>query len=302
MSFYNQIFDRSFYRIMNGYDYSSSTTAVSDEFEQNYVVSEKINKIFFLFFIFSLQLILHILFITDNIIYFFIAFEASVLPVFGIIGFFGKRSLKFKAMTYLLYFTLASAVPLICVISYIYVNSGTFYYSGIKFFFFNSQFSDFTYKLLFIGFFIPFAVKLAMFPFHTWLPEAHVEASTEGSMILSGIMLKLGFFGIVRFCLSFFPSITMSVAPFILGFCFIGAISTSFSMYKQLDIKKIIAYSSVVHMNIAIFGYFCGSHTGIEGALLFSFSHGVSSAGLFCAVGFLHDKLKTRNLMEISGL
>lgn len=94
----------------------------------------------------------------------------------------------------------------------------------------------------------------------------------------------------------------MDVAPFILFFALIGSISTAFSMYKQLDAKKIIAYSSVVHMNIAVFGYFCGSQLGIQGAMFFSFSHGLISAGLFCAFGYLHDKIKTRNIMEISGL
>ena len=217
-------------------------------------------------------------------------------------GFFGKRSLKYKAMYYLLYFTIFSAIPLLFIIGIVYFNAGTVYYPDIKFYFINSGFDVSTNKLFFIGFFIPFAVKLALFPFHTWLPEAHVEASTEGSMLLSGIMLKLGFFGVVRFCLSFFPETTLEIAPLIIAATTVGAITTSFSMYKQLDIKKIIAYSSVVHMNIANVGFFCGSQTGIQGSLLFSFSHGVSSAGLFCCVGFLHDKLKTRNLMEVSGL
>lgn len=292
ISFKDQDIDKSFYDF------------VSIENEQCDYSSNKKHYFLFIALVFTLHAILHFMFITDNILVFFIFFEASIIPIFSIIGFFGKRSIKFKAMNYILYFTLVSAIPLLLAIVFIWSKVGTFYYPIIKFFFYNNAafFSIEVLIFLFFCFFIPFAVKLALFPFHTWLPEAHVESSTEGSIILSGIMLKLGFYGIIKFCIGFFAVITLKVSAYIFTCAILGSIATSFAMYKQLDIKKVIAYSSVVHMNIAICGFFSCSQTATAGALLFSFSHALSSAGLFCAVGYLHDKLKTRNLLEISGL
>ena len=294
----NQSLDRGYY------DFEQIALTCNDQ--ESFKYSPTRNPDFlFMTLLFTLHLILHFLFITDNFIVFFILFETSIIPVFIIIGFFGKRSLKFKAMYYILYFTLVSAIPMLLSIMFLYNEVGTFDIPKIQhhlYLYDVTKYDKTTLTLLFFGFFIPFAAKLAIFPFHTWLPEAHVESSTEGSIILSGIMLKLGFYGITKFCIATFSWIIADVTPVILTFAVIGAITTTFSMYKQLDIKKIIAYSSVVHMNIALCGFFSFSTTSLTGGLLFSFSHAITSAGLFCAVGYLNDKLKTRNLLEISGL
>lgn len=262
-----------------------------------------ISYLFFSFMIFSLQLILFIFFTNQNIFVFFISFESSVLPIFFIIGFFGKRSYKFKAMSYLLYFTVFSAIPFFFVLLLIYIKTGVCFYPHVKFLLNNTSiFSKAETIFYFFFFFIPFGVKFSFFPFHTWLPEAHVEASTEGSMLLSGIMLKLGFFGIVKYCFGFFPQVMFAVAPIIVSCSLIGAFITALTTYRQLDVKKIIAYSSIVHMNIAVLGYFSMSSLAVHASLFMNFSHAVTSVGLFYAIGILQDKIKTRNLLEVCGL
>lgn len=296
----NQILDRGYY---DASLIPSENNPISDS-KETHMQYNKNPDFLFIALIFTLHLILHFLFLTENLLVFFILFESSIIPVFCIIGFFGKRSLKFNAMYYILYFTLVSATPMLLSIIFLYSKVGTFHFPAVQhhiYVYGVIQYDKKVLILLFFGFFIPFAVKLSLFPFHTWLPEAHVESSTEGSIILSGIMLKLGFYGMMKFCIPTFYWILGDVSAVILLFAVLGSITTSFSMYKQLDIKKIIAYSSVVHMNMAVCGFFSFSQTAITGAILFSFAHALSSAGLFCAVGYLYDKLKTRNLLEISG-
>ena len=272
--------------------------------EKKIINLESIIKNFFIFVfsILSLQLILIIFFTTEHIFIFFISFESSVLPIFFIIGFFGKRSSKFKAMDYLLYFTLISAIPFFFFLLYVYHYTGIVYFPELKLAFVSNTFSYFECIVMFIALFIPFSVKFAFFPFHVWLPEAHVEASTEGSMLLSGIMLKIGFFGIFKYCFGLCMQVIFSVAPVIVCCALIGSLSTALSTYRQLDIKKIIAYSSVVHMNIAVIGFFVLSATAIEATLFMNFSHAIISAGLFYAVGILQDRIKTRSIIEIAGL
>lgn len=166
LSFKNQRLDKSF---TNSYSQvlSYKSRRVIRHNKNKEFIKEAINKIYFIFFILVLQLTLHILFTTDNVFYFFICFELSVIPVFAIMGFFGKRSLKFKAMNYLLYFTIFSAIPFIITSTIVYVATGSIHYSAFKFYFFNTGLESNTLILFFIGFFIPFAVKLSLFPFHT---------------------------------------------------------------------------------------------------------------------------------------
>lgn len=153
-----------------------------------------------------------------------------------------------------------------------------------------------------MAFFLPFGVKMAAFPLHGWLPEAHVEASTEGSMLLSGVLLKVGLYGVLRCCLELCGGATLALAPYLLTLALVGALITSLSAYRQLDLKKIIAYSSVVHMNLSLMGLFCMSSTAVSSTLYLNFGHAVVSAGLFAAVGVLQDRTRTRSLLELSGL
>lgn len=260
------------------------------------------NQTYFNFMMIILQFQLFMFFTTENIFIFFIAFETSIIPIFFITGFYGKRAQKFRAMSYLLYFTLVSAIPFIFILLYFYITTGCLFYPEFELLVKTKVFSNKEITIAFLSFFIPFGVKFAFFPFHTWLPEAHVESSTEGSMLLSGILLKLGFYGIIKYCLLLFVESLFGLSPFLLTFAFIGAFTTSLSTYKQVDIKKIIAYSSVVHMNISLFGYFTISSLAIEAALFLTFSHALISAGLFCLIGILQDRTRTRNIFELSGL
>lgn len=250
-----------------------------------------------------LQLLLLLFFYTDNLLVFFGAFESSVLPIFLLMGYFGKRSQKFRAMAYLLFFTLLSAVPLLLLLLELYQRSGSVDYGQLLFLQQSGRLlTEGELPWAFLAFFLPFGVKMAAFPLHGWLPEAHVEASTEGSMLLSGVLLKVGLYGLLRCCLELCGGATLGLAPYLLTAAVVGALVTSLSAYRQLDLKKIIAYSSVVHMNLSLVGCFCLSSTALEATLFLNFGHAVVSAGLFAAVGVLQDRSRTRNLLELSGL
>lgn len=250
-----------------------------------------------------LQLLLLLFFYTDNLLVFFGAFESSVLPIFLLMGYFGKRSQKFRAMAYLLFFTLLSAVPLLLLLLELYQRSGSVDYGQLLFLQQSGRLlAEGELPWAFLAFFLPFGVKMAAFPLHGWLPEAHVEASTEGSMLLSGVLLKVGLYGLLRCCLELCGGATLGLAPYLLTAAVVGALITSLSAYRQLDLKKIIAYSSVVHMNLSLVGCFCLSSTALGATLFLNFGHAVVSAGLFAAVGVLQDRSRTRNLLELSGL
>jgi proton-translocating NADH-quinone oxidoreductase chain M len=250
-----------------------------------------------------LQLLLQLFFYSDNLLVFFASFEASVLPIFLLMGFFGKRSQKFRAMAYLLFFTLLSALPLLLLLLELYQRSGTVHYGALLALQASGRLlSSAELPWAFMAFFLPFGVKMAWFPLHGWLPEAHVEASTEGSMLLSGVLLKVGFYGLLRCCLGLCGGAAAGLAPYLLTPALVGATIASLSAYRQLDLKKIIAYSSVVHMNLSLMGCFCLSSTALSAALLLNFGHAVVSAGLFAAVGALENRTRTRNLLELSGL
>jgi NADH-quinone oxidoreductase subunit M len=250
-----------------------------------------------------LQLLLLLFFYTDNLLVFFGTFEASVLPIFLLMGFFGKRSQKFRALGYLLFFTLLSALPLLGLLLLLYQRSGTVDYGQLLLLqqqglLLNSE----ELPWAFLAFFLPFGVKMAAFPLHGWLPEAHVEASTEGSMLLSGVLLKVGLYGVLRCCLELCAGATLALAPYLLTLALVGALITSLSAYRQLDLKKVVAYSSVVHMNLSLAGLFCLSSTALSATLFLNFGHAVVSAGLFAAVGVLQDRTRSRSLLELSGL
>jgi NADH-quinone oxidoreductase subunit M len=247
---------------------------------------------------------LTVYFCSENLALFFISFEASALPIFAVILFYGKRSPKFRAAAYLLYFTLLSGAPLLLLLLLLYQRGGTLFYPELL----ALQHQGLLLKpgtetlLAFLAFFLPFGVKFSFFPLHSWLPEAHVEASTEGSMLLSGILLKLGFYGVVKCCLPLCGGALFGVAPALLSLALVGSLAGSLATYRQLDLKKIIAYSSVVHMNLSLVGYLSLSVVALQGALFLNFSHAAVSAGLFSAVGLLQDRTRTRNLPELSGL
>ena len=183
-------------------------------------------------------------------------------------------------------------------ILYIYSQVGTTDYETLITF----SFSELEQKLLWLAFFASFATKIPMIPVHLWLPEAHVEAPTSGSVILAGVLLKLGTYGFLRFSLPLFPEGCFFFAPFIYTLSIIGIIYTSFTAIRQTDFKRIIAYTSVAHMNLVMVGLFSFNTIGLEGAILQSLSHGFVASALFLIIGVVYDRHQTRLIKYYGGL
>lgn len=218
--------------------------------------------------------------------------------MFLLIGFFGSRERKVWANYMLVFYTICGSLFMLLGIIYIYLISGTF---SIEFLL-NYPFTETEQYFLWLAFFLSFASKIPIFPFHIWLPEAHVEAPTVGSVILAGILLKLGVYGLIRFNLSFFPLASLFFTPFIFSLCALGIIYASFTAIRQIDLKRIIAYSSIAHMNLVVAGIFSFNFLGFEGALFQSISHGFVSSALFFLIGILYSRYHTRSLYYYSGL
>jgi proton-translocating NADH-quinone oxidoreductase chain M len=214
------------------------------------------------------------------------------------IGVWGSRERKIRAAYMFFMYTLGGSVLLLLAIIYIFNRFGTTDYETLLL----VDFSLFEQKILFVAFFLSFAAKIPLLPVHIWLPEAHVEAPTAGSVILAGLLLKLGSYGLIRFVLPLFPQASIFYTPFIFTLCIIGVIYTSLTAIRQTDLKRIVAYTSIAHMNLVVMGIFSFSVIGIEGALFQSISHGFVSSDLFLLIGVIYDRHHTRMIKYYSGL
>jgi proton-translocating NADH-quinone oxidoreductase chain M len=237
-------------------------------------------------------------FAVTEIIYFYILFEAILIPMFLIIGIYGSRQEKISAAYHFFLYTLIGSLIMLTAILAILALVGSTNIQVIKAY----QFSPILEVMFWISFFSSLAVKIPMFPFHLWLPKAHVEAPTAGSVLLAGILLKLGSYGFLRFSLFLFPTATEILRPFITLLAITGVIYSSFTILRQIDLKRIVAYSSVAHMSFVILGTFSGTAISLNGAILLMLAHGFVSGGLFLAVGYLYDRYKSRNLLYYRGL
>jgi len=245
-----------------------------------------------------IELFLLIIFSVLDLFIFYMFFEAVLIPMFLIIGIWGSRERKIRAVYLFFFYTLCGSILLLVGIFYIYVYVGTCnveYLSYIKI-------SLREQKVLWAAFFLSFASKIPMFPFHIWLPEAHVEAPTVGSVLLAGILLKLGVYGFLRYSLVLFPYASLYFSPLVYTFSLIGIISASFCAIRQTDLKRIIAYSSIAHMNLIVLGIFSFNLIGLEGSILQSISHGFVSGGLFFLIGILYDRYHSRFLQYYGGI
>nr|QFO90871.1 NADH dehydrogenase subunit 4 [Cynodon dactylon x Cynodon transvaalensis] len=229
---------------------------------------------------------------------FYVLFESVPIPMFIIIGVWGSRQRKIKAAYQFFLYTLLGSVFMLLAILLILLQTGTTDLQILL----TTEFSERRQILLWIAFFASFAVKVPMVPVHIWLPEAHVEAPTAGSVILAGILLKLGTYGFLRFSIPMFPEATLCFTPFIYTLSAIAIIYTSLTTLRQIDLKKIIAYSSVAHMNLVTIGMFSPNIQGIGGSILLMLSHGLVSSALFLCVGVLYDRHKTRLVRYYGGL
>jgi len=216
-----------------------------------------------------------------DLLLFYVFFESVLLPMFLIIGVWGSRARKIRAAYQFFLYTLIGSVLMLLALLLIYFQVGTTDLQVL----FVSEFSERRQLLLWLAFFASFAVKVPMVPMHIWLPEAHVEAPTAGSVILAGILLKLGTYGFVRFSIPLFPEASLYFTPLIYTMSIIGIIYASLTTLRQIDLKKIIAYSSVAHMGFVTIGLFSLNVQGIEGAILLMLSHGFVASALFLCVG-----------------
>jgi NADH-quinone oxidoreductase subunit M len=264
-----------------------------------YVKEDSIHRLKFMYvLIFGTQFCLFNFFTSSDLLVFFLFFEAVLIPMFLMIGSFGSRERRIHAAYQLFFYTLVGSFLMLLAIIYIYSLVGNTSFKEISEF----KFTFIQEQILWVAFFFAFAIKIPLFPVHIWLPEAHVEAPTIGSVILAAIILKMGGFGIIKILLPFFPHACNYNQNFIFTLCAISMLYASFSALIQIDIKKIVAYSSIVHMSYATLGLFSFSVDGISSAILAMLSHGLISGGLFFSIGCLYDRYKTRNLAHYSSL
>jgi NADH-quinone oxidoreductase subunit M len=237
------------------------------------------------------------MFCALDMVLFYIFFEGVLIPMFLIIGVWGGPRRVYSAFKFFLY-TLAGSVLMLLAILAIYFETETTDIPTLL----ATQLPVLLQKWLWIGFFASFAVKVPMWPVHTWLPDAHVEAPTAGSVILAGVLLKMGGYGFLRFSLPMLPDASVYFTPFVYTLSIVAIIYTSLICLVQQDLKKLIAYSSVAHMGFVTLGTFAGTQQGIEGALFQMLSHGVVSGALFLIVGVVYDRMHTREISRYGGL
>tara|TARA_B100000029_G_scaffold515491_1_gene622728 strand:+ start:891 stop:2384 length:1494 start_codon:yes stop_codon:yes gene_type:complete len=251
----------------------------------------------FLVAIFFMETMMIGVFCSLDLVIFYLFFEAGLIPMFLIIGIWGGERRVYSAFKFFLYTLLGSVLMLVAIIS-IYWMTGTtdvveLYQVGI-----GAKYQ----KLLWLAFFSSFAVKTPMWPVHTWLPDAHVEAPTAGSVLLAAILLKMAGYGLIRFSVGLFPVASEYFIPLVFCLSLIAIIYTSFVALMQEDMKKLIAYSSVAHMGFVTMGIFTMTPEGIEGSIFQMVSHGIISAALFLCVGVVYDRMHTREISKYGGV
>ncbi|HKO04157.1 MAG TPA: NADH-quinone oxidoreductase subunit M, partial [Candidatus Acidoferrales bacterium] len=246
-------------------------------------------------------------FVALDLFLFFLFFEAMLIPMYFLIGIWGHERRIYAAIKFVLY-TMAGSILMLVAIVALYHITGTFDLTVIQRKLMAGAGSGGvslepgTERLLFLAFFAAFAIKVPLFPLHTWLPDAHVEAPTAGSVLLAGVLLKVGTYGMVRFCLPLFPAATREYAPWIAGLAIVGIIYGALVAMVQPDYKKLVAYSSVSHLGFVVLGIFSLTQVGMQGAIYQMLNHGISTGGLFLAAGMLYDRRHTHVITEFGGL
>ncbi len=237
-------------------------------------------------------------FVSLDFVLFYVFWETMLIPMYLLIGVWGGPNRVYAAIKFFLY-TLAGSILLLVAILVLFFQGGhTFDILALS----RAEYALNLQSLLFWAFFVAFAVKVPMFPFHTWLPDAHVEAPTAGSVVLASVLLKMGTYGFLRFSLPFFPDATVTFTPIIMGLSVIAIIYGAYMALAQSDLKKLIAYSSVSHMGFITLGIFALNAQGIEGAILQMVNHGITTGALFLCVGIIYERTHSRQIDDNSGL
>jgi len=257
----------------------------------------------FSFFLLALESAMLGVFVSIDLFLFYIFWDAVLIPMYFLIGIWGYERRIYAAVKFILYTMVGSILMLIAIIGLSYAHaaaSGTPSFNLLDFY--GTTLSWPMEKWFFLAFTLAFVIKVPLFPFHTWLPDAHVEAPTAGSVILAGVMLKMGTYGLLRFAFPLFPNAAHLYAPYIAGLAVIGIIYGALVAMVQPDLKKLVAYSSVSHLGFVVLGLCALNVNGVQGAVYQMLNHGVSTGGLFIIVGMLSDRRHTRLISEFGGL
>ena len=269
----------------------SSWTAITERVKEYYI------------FLLVLQTGMIGAFITLDFLLFFLFWEVMLVPMYFLIGIWGSDNRLYSAIKFFLYTLVGSVVMLLGILAvYFYQYSVTGVYT-----FDVTQFHELNMPVdlqwwVFLAFFLGFAVKVPMFPFHTWLPDAHTDAPTAGSVILAAVLLKMGTYGFIRFSLPILPEATVSFVPLIAGLSIVGIIYGALVALSQSDWKRLVAYSSVSHMGLVMLGMFALTPVGITGSIIQQINHGISTGALFLIVGIVYERRHTREISEYGGL
>jgi len=240
-------------------------------------------------------------FLSLDLFLFFVFWELTLIPMYFMIGMWGHERRIYATVKFILY-TMFGSILMLVAILWLNGLSGTFDLDGIQQFLSGTTLPHTTELLLFGAFFLAFAIKVPLFPLHTWLPDAHTEAPTAGSVILAGVMLKLGTYGILRFCVPLFPRAASEMAPAIGVLAIIGIVYGALVATVQTDLKRLVAYTSVSHLGFVVLGIFAFHTTAIQGAIYQMLNHGVSTGALFLGVGMLYDRRHTHDIKQFGGL
>jgi NADH-quinone oxidoreductase subunit M len=242
-------------------------------------------------------------FVAQDLFLFYVFWEVSLVPMYFLIGIWGHERRIYAAVKFFLY-TMAGSVLMLAAIIYLYNRTGTFDYTVLLGLLASGQLSLNTIEqnLLFLAFFVAFAIKVPLWPLHTWLPDAHVEAPSAGSVMLASVMLKMGTYGLVRFCLPMFPNAARRHAGWIAALAIAGIILGALVAMVQPNMKKLVAYSSVSHLGFVVLGIFSFTQTGLDGAVYQMLNHGISTGALFVLVGFLYERRHSLDIADYGGV
>ena len=263
-------------------------------------VQDRVREFFIL--LLTLQTALIGVFVALDLFLFYFFWEATLIPMALLIGMYGHERRVYAAVKFFLY-TMVASVFMLAAILWLYAQTGSFDYATVRQAIQDGVVvSPTAIRWMFLGFFVAFAVKVPLFPFHTWLPDAHVEAPTAGSVLLAGVLLKMGTYGLLRFNVQMFPGEAKINAPWIVSLAIIGIVYGALVAMVQPNMKKLIAYSSISHLGFVVLGIFTFTQAGVDGAVYQMLNHGVSTGALFMLAGILYERRHTYEIREFGGL